>query len=200
MVGAENDAPLDPALVDRINREHLIQTPLRPADLLFVFGTRHGVDEFIAEIAELWRGRYFRWALVSGGPTLGDAETEATVLAARMVEAGVPEGIILTEHAAMNTGENVTHSLPIIDSRLGLGNIRSLIAVGKLCTSRRYLMTLERHWPEVEKMLAPVNWFGVPRSDWALHAHSRARVLAEWRKIEPYKALRFIADWPASAV
>ena len=191
---------IDTDLVSRINNEHLINTTLKPADLLFVFGTREGVDEFVDVIDDLWRRNMFTWSVVSGGPTGGVAESEADIISRRMIGRGIPPRRIMTEHAAMNTGENVTHSLPIIDSRLGLGNIRSLIAVGKLCTSRRYLMTLERHWPEVEKMLAPVNWFGVPRSDWALHAHSRARVLAEWRKIEPYKALRFIADWPASAV
>jgi uncharacterized SAM-binding protein YcdF (DUF218 family) len=197
--GAPRDTPLSPHEIERINREHLVFTPLKPADLLFVFGTRHGVDEFIAAIAELWRLGYFRFAIVTGGATLGDQETEATVLARRMVAVGVPEAAILTEHAATNTGENVIFSLPLLDDRIGLANIRSLIAVGKLCTSRRYLMTLQRHWPEVEKMLVPVNWFGVPREDWHLHDHSRRRVLSEYRKIEPYKAAGFIAEWPADA-
>jgi hypothetical protein len=31
--------------IARINAEHLITTALRPADLLFVFGTREGVTE-----------------------------------------------------------------------------------------------------------------------------------------------------------
>ena len=33
-------------LVREINARHLVTTPLKPADLLFVFGTREGVDEF----------------------------------------------------------------------------------------------------------------------------------------------------------
>jgi hypothetical protein len=37
------------AEIARINAEHLISTPLRPADLLFVFGTRHGVGAFVAQ-------------------------------------------------------------------------------------------------------------------------------------------------------
>ena len=39
---------LSDAEIARINTEHLISTPLRPADLLFVFGTRRGVGETIA--------------------------------------------------------------------------------------------------------------------------------------------------------
>ena len=31
-----------------INARHLVDTPLRPADLLFVFGTRQDVDERVA--------------------------------------------------------------------------------------------------------------------------------------------------------
>ena len=111
-----------------------------------------------------------------------------------MIEAGVPRDVILTEHAAMNTGENVILSLPILQSRLGLENVRSVIALGKVCTSVRYLMTLERHWPAVRKMLAPVNYFPHPVEEWPRHPEMRAKVLAEWRKIEPYKAAGYIAE------
>ncbi|MEA2804442.1 MAG: hypothetical protein QOE49_4537, partial [Rhodospirillaceae bacterium] len=51
-----NDLPSD-AEVARINTEHLISTPLRPADLLFVFGTRRGVGETIVAAVDLWQRR-----------------------------------------------------------------------------------------------------------------------------------------------
>jgi hypothetical protein len=57
-------------------------------------------------------------------------------------------------------------------------------------------MTLQRHWPEVEKMLITVDSFGVPRSLWHTDPEFRRRVLSEWDKIEPYKARGFIAEWP----
>ncbi|HYE46316.1 MAG TPA: YdcF family protein [Caulobacter sp.] len=183
-------------LVDRINREHLIATPLEPADLLFVFGTRHGAPQFVEAAADLWRRGYFRWALVSGGPTLGVPEDEAAVLSRLMIEAGVPREVILTEHRAMNTGENVIFSLPVIEARIGLANVASVIALGKVCTSRRYLMTLQRHWPQVRKMLVAINWFDHPLEAWPEHPEFRDRVLSEWRKIEPYRAAGFIADLP----
>ena len=185
---------LTEALIAQINRRHLVRTPLEPADLLFVFGTRHGVDAFVDRAAELWRQGFYRWALVSGGLTPGDVEDEATVLSRLMIEAGVPGEVILSEHAATNTGENVAFSLPILESRIGLGNIGSVIALGKVCTSARYLMTLERHWPQVRKMLAPVNYFDHPVEDWPVHPQMRAKVLAEWRKIEPYKAAGYIVE------
>jgi uncharacterized SAM-binding protein YcdF (DUF218 family) len=189
-------SPLTAELVERINREHLIATGLEPADLLFVFGTRHGVPQFVAAAADLWRRGYFRWALVSGGPTLGLAEDEAAVLSRLMVEAGVPREVILTEHRAMNTGENVIFSLPVIEARIGLAKVASVIALGKVCTSRRYLMTLQRHWPAVRKMLLAINWFDHPLEAWPDHPEFRAQVLSEWRKIEPYRAAGYIADLP----
>ena len=59
------------AEIAEINARHLIETPLRPADLLFVFGTREDVDERVDEACRLWREGYFRWAIVSGGVTAG---------------------------------------------------------------------------------------------------------------------------------
>ena len=115
-----------------------------------------------------------------------------------MIERGVPPEIILAEDRATNTGENVAFSLPLLEREIGLSNISSLIALGKFCTSRRYLMTLQRHWPEVRKMLLPVNYLGVPEAEWHLHPHARARIFQEWSKIEPYKRNGFIVDWAES--
>jgi uncharacterized SAM-binding protein YcdF (DUF218 family) len=160
-----NDAP-DAAEIARINAEHLIATPLRPADLLFVFGTRRGVPETVDAAVDLWRRGLFRHALVSGGPTEGDSVTECTVIKAGLAAGGVPAAAILEEHHATNTGENVIFSLPVIEAALGRANVRSVICLGKICTARRYPMTLQRHWPEVEKMLAVINPYGTPVESW----------------------------------
>lgn len=179
-----------------INALHLVDTPLRPADLLFVFGTRHDVDERVAEAARLWREGYFRWAIVSGGVTPGDARSECAVITDAMIACGIPADIILREDHAMNTGENVIFSVPVIDVAIGLKNIRSVICLGNTWTARRYPMTLHRHWPEVEKMLVMVDTFETPRSLWHTDPEFRRRMLIEWDKIEPYKARGFIAEWP----
>jgi uncharacterized SAM-binding protein YcdF (DUF218 family) len=184
------------AEIAEINARHLIQTPLRPADLLFVFGTR--VDEVLrAETAcRLWRDGFFRRAIVSGGVTAGSALSECAVIKPLMAAGGVPADLILEEHRATNTGENVVFSLPIIDAALGLKNIGSVICLGNTWTGRRYAMTLHRHWPGVEKMLLTVDGFATPRERWHEDAGFRRRVLTEWDKIEPYKARGFIAEWP----
>jgi uncharacterized SAM-binding protein YcdF (DUF218 family) len=184
--------------IGEINATHLINTPLKPADLLFVFGTR--LDEVLRaeEAGRLWRAGLFRWAVVSGGVTPGAAPSECTIIKEEMVRRGFPADRILEEDRATNTGENVRFSLPIIDAALGLAKIKSVICLGNTWTGRRYAMTLHRHWPEVEKMLVTVDSFATPRALWHTDPEFRRRILREWDKIESYKARGFIAEWPGS--
>ena len=184
------------AEIAAINAQHLINTPLKPADLLFVFGTRVDVEERVDEACRLWREGYFRWSIVSGGITPGSERSECAIIADAMISRGIPRELILREDRAMNTGENVIFSLPVIDAALGLANIRSVICLGNSWTARRYPMTLHRHWPEVEKMLVTVDSFATPRARWHTDPEFRRRMLSEWDKIEPYREKGFIADWP----
>src|SRR5712675_2387484 len=182
--------PTEAEIAD-INARHLTGTPIKPADLLFVFGTRKDVAERVEEASRLWCEGYFRWAIVSGGLTPGSHLSECAIIKPAMVARGIPAEKILEEHRAMNTGENVIFSLPVIDAALGLKNIRSVICLGNGWTARRYPMTLHRHWPEVEKMLVTVDSFTTPRKLWHTDPEFRRRVLHEWDKIEPYKAKGF---------
>jgi len=186
------------AEIAEINARHLIRTPLKPADLLFVFGTREDVTLRVDEVCRLWREGLFRWSIVSGGVTPGSQSSECEIIKSAMVARGIPPARILEEHRATNTGENVVFSLPIIDAALGLTNIRSVICLGNTWTARRYAMTLHRHWPEVEKMLVAVDSFETPVALWHTDPDFRIRVLSEWDKIEPYKAKGFIAEWPTA--
>jgi uncharacterized SAM-binding protein YcdF (DUF218 family) len=162
-----------------------------------VFGTREDVGIRVDEACRLWREGLFRWAIVSGGVTPGSDRSESEIMAGALIAGGVPENIILREDRATNTGENVIFSLPVIDAALGLSNIRSVICLGNSWTACRYPMTLHRHWPDVEKMLVTVDSFATPRALWHTDAEFSRRMLHEWRKIEPYKAKGFIAEWPA---
>jgi uncharacterized SAM-binding protein YcdF (DUF218 family) len=184
------------AEIAQINARHLIDTPIKPADLLFMFGTREDVARRVDEAVRLWRHGYFRWSIVSGGVTPGSALSECAIIKAAMVARGIPPERILEEHRSTNTGENVIFSLPILEAALGLNNIRSVICLGNTWTARRYPMTLHRHWPDVEKMLITLDSFATSRALWHTDPEFRRRVLAEWDKIEPYKARGFIAEWP----
>ena len=181
-----------------INAKHLIRTPVKAADLLFVFGTREDVARRVDEAFRLWREGLFRWSIVSGGVTPGSGVSECAIIRDAMIARGIPAEKILREDRATNTGENVIFSLPVIDAALGLKNIRSVICLGNSWTARRYPMTLQRHWPEVEKMLVTVDSFETPLALWHTDPEFRRRMLSEWDKIEPYKAQGFIAEWPVA--
>jgi len=184
------------AEIAEIDATHLIATPLKPADLLFVFGTREDAELRAREACRLWHDGYFQWSIVSGGVTAGSHLSECAIIKPLMVAGGIPADRILEEHRATNTGENVIFSLPIIDAALGLTNIGSVICLGNSWTARRYPMTLHRHWVEVDKMLHTIDSFAVPRALWHTDPEFRRRVLLEWDKIAPYKARGFIAEWP----
>src|SRR3569832_2466236 len=83
--------------IARINRTHLIDTVLRPADLLFMFGTREDVGLRVDTAARLWRGGLFRWSIVSGGVTPGSKQSENNNIKEAMIAAGIPADRILEE-------------------------------------------------------------------------------------------------------
>ena len=186
------------AEIAEINATHLIATPIKPADLLFMFGTREDVARRVDEAFRLWREGFFRWSIVSGGVTPGSGLTECEIIKREMVARGIPSERILEEHRSTNTGENVIFSLPVLEAAVGLKNIRSVICLGNSWTARRYPMTLHLHWPEVEKMLISVDGFETPLALWHTDPVFRTRILREWDKIEPYKAKGFIAEWPVA--
>ena len=168
--------------------------PAQPSTLGFLFGTRHGVDAFCLDTHALWQAGMFQRLLVSGGPTGGNPQAEALVIAERLVQLGVPASILILEAAATNTGENVLLGRAKVAETIGLEHIDSLLVIGKVCAMRRYLMTLARHWPEPRVSAHPVNYFGLPAERWHEHDEFRARVLGEFGKIPGYIEQDFLHE------
>ena len=168
--------------------------PLRAAKLGFLFGTRHGVEEFCRETHALWQRGMFERLLVSGGATAGDARPEARIIAERLVQLGVPASILILETEATNTGENVILGRQRVAEAMDLNQVDSVLVIGKVCAMRRYLMTLARHWPEVTVSACAVNYFGLPVERWHEHEDFRARVLAEFGKIPGYLERGFLRE------
>jgi uncharacterized SAM-binding protein YcdF (DUF218 family) len=164
------------------------------ADLGFLFGTRHGVAEFCEAAHALWQRGMFPKLLISGGPTGGQPAPEAEIIAERLVQLGMPQESLILEKAATNTGENVIFSRRLAEETLGEGSVQSLLVIGKVCSMRRYLMTLERHWPQPRRFACAVNYFGVERERWHEHEEFRRRVLAEFTKIPEYLKQGFLRE------
>lgn len=177
-----------------ISRYVMPAVPAQPSSLGFLFGTRHGVEEFCQETYALWQAGMFERLLVSGGATAGDARPEAEVIAEHLVQLGVPESILILETQATNTGENVILGRRRVAEAMDVNQVDSVLVIGKVCAMRRYLMTLARHWPDVSVSACAVNYFGLPVERWHEHAEFRARVLAEFGKIPGYLERDFLRE------
>lgn len=177
----------------RIGRYMLVRTTVEPADLCFVFGSRDGVDAYLDTVATHFHAGYFPRIVIAGGDT-GGGIAEADDIRTRLVAHGVDATVIICERASTNTGENVTMAMPLLDYEVGLTNIKSLIAVGKISSSRRFLMTLKRHWPEPKRMLLPVNYFAADADCWWEDEAFRTRVMREWNKIPEYIERGFLSE------
>lgn len=171
----------------------LVETPLAKADLCLLFGGERA-DELAAHAATLYHQGYFPLIVVSGGVKTSKGELEAFQMYDVLRAKGVPASAILIEDKATNTGENVTCTMKLLEKEGRLDSINSVIGIGQIHGSRRFLMTLERHWPKVLKMFTTPNYFPVSREDWLNDRTFRRAVLREYKKISPYKARGLIRE------
>ncbi|MBI1215874.1 MAG: YdcF family protein [Alphaproteobacteria bacterium] len=171
----------------------LIETPLAKADLCILFGNSKA-DLIANHAADLYEQGYFTRMVVTGGVATDDGRLEADRMRDVLVARGVPVENILVEDDATNTGENVIHTLALLKKNGWKDDVHSVIGVGRLHASRRFIMTLEKHWPEVTKMFSAPNNYGVPPQDFMRSDEFREDVLREFNKITPYKEKGFIAE------
>lgn len=168
--------------------------PARASDLGFLFGTRHGVPEFCEAAHKLWRNGMFSRLLISSGRTRSMPLAEAEVIAERLMALGVPENILILETAAVNTGDNVQIGRTKVAEVMDFAAIHSVVVIGKICSTRRYLMTLQRHWPGLSLSICRINYFGIPSERRHEHEDLHARVLDEFIKIPRYLAEGFLEE------
>ena len=182
---------------EKITKKMLPKTQIKPADLLIVFGTTYGIDLFVENVVSLYNNGYCKYILCTGGNMCkyhNQQYAESIIMKNLLVEKGVPENIILTEEESKNTGENLHFSLPMLEEKFGnIQNIKSIIGVGKIHGTLRFLMTMCKYFPNAEKMFFPINVFGCNEEYWYLNKTFREKLLAEAEKIEKYLQNGFIA-------
>ncbi len=190
---------LTAAFLKAVGKYMLVETKLGMADVCIVFGNPH-CDHLAAHAAKLYHAGYTKTIVVSGKPVTGDGRSEAIRMRDMLVKCGVPVSAILVEDKASNSGENVLYTMQLLKDKGLFNGINSIIAVGHIHAARRFLMTLEKHWPQPLKMFTADNCFAAPVSKWHTDTHFRAMVLSEYDKIPAYKAKGFIAEVDIDAI
>jgi len=137
-----------PGLVESLSTiwEYLrVQTPVRPSDVIFAFGSANlGVPR---TAAALFRDGIAPWVLVTGGAPPGDPTTEAARYSEILVAAGVPAARIVAEDRAANTAENVVFGMARLQEH-GI-TVGGVTLVGFPTSLRRCIATFARHFPTV---------------------------------------------------
>jgi len=187
---------LKQAFLKTIGAYMLIETPIARADVCIVFGCKNPKrrEALANHAADLYEQGYFGLIAVTGGAPDKSGVTEAAHMRDILLKRGVPADAILSEETATHTGENVVKTKALLEREKGKGSIESIIAIGQMHASRRFVMTLERHWPETKKMFTTPNYYGVPRAEFYKDPLFRSEVLREYRKIPLYRQTDFIRE------
>ena len=156
---------LNKVKIDNITYDLTPKTEIKPADLLIVFGTTYGIDLFLKNIVDLYKNGFLKkYIICTGGNSFlykYNQCIESTLMKNLLVQNDIPESMILTENKSKNTGENLQFSIPILQQAFGeIENIKSIIGVGKIHATLRFLMTMCKYFPNQEKMFCPIDVFG----------------------------------------
>jgi uncharacterized SAM-binding protein YcdF (DUF218 family) len=139
---------------ERIWQYHQVDHELRPVDAAIGLGSHDlGVATFAAE---LYRAELFPVLVFSGGNSPTTAARfprgEAAHYREHAMTLGVPDGSILVEPKAGNTGQNVSLSRELLAEH-GY-RPRSVLLISKPYMERRAFATCRKVWPEVEVICA----------------------------------------------
>ena len=182
----------------QIQAKMLPKTQLKPADLLIVFGTTYGIDLFVENIVSLYQKGFCKYVLCTGGNVAKygtKIADESVIISDLLFENGVPADKILIETKSKNTGENLQFSIPILEEKFdGVDGINSIIGVGKIHGTLRFLMTMCKYFPVAEKMFFPINVFGCDENLWYLNDKFYQKLMAEEKKVKNYLERGFIVE------
>ena len=157
------------------------------ADLAIVFGTRH--RQAVDKTFRLYQNKLVPKILISGGENRVTDDNEADKMSQELMSMGVQREDIILEDRSTNSLENVLFSKEVLEEKIGLQNLKKIIAVTKHYHSRRAIMTLRRHFPKTIKFIPAVyEVYGFTRDDWAGSESGREKVMSEYNKIKEYLA------------
>lgn len=124
--------------------------------------------------------------VVTGGNPVPEGGTEAELLRARLIAGGVPAARIKSNFTAVNTRENLAHSLPLITSLLPRDRPAVIALVTASFHLPRTLPIAHEHFatlPSVNVIPVPAYGPNTGRDTWHLNPTGRALVAEELEKL-----------------
>jgi uncharacterized SAM-binding protein YcdF (DUF218 family) len=175
--------------IELINRCFFPADHLIKADVAIVFGMNDPKRPG-ERAAELYHQGVARRLLFTGGYNSRVGASEAHHMARNVLASGVPPDAILVEDEAKNTDENVRLSKILLEKKIGLDNVRSVILLTIHYHFRRAYIAMRRHFPPN----VMIGWASYPschyRSDgWSEAERGQQNILSEIEKIERYYGL-----------
>ncbi|MEV8454095.1 YdcF family protein [Streptomyces sp. NPDC052095] len=178
----------------------LLDGPVRPCSAAIGLGSH---DLGVATTAAgHYRAGLFPTLVFTGGnsPTTKDRfpRGEAVHYREHAISLGVPEGSVLVEPLAANTGQNITYTRALLDQR-GLA-VDSVLLVCKPYMERRAYATCRKLWPEVAVGCASER---IGLADYLEVIGDRKLVIdmlvGELQRIQEYPRLGFATEQPVPA-
>jgi uncharacterized SAM-binding protein YcdF (DUF218 family) len=166
-------------------------------DIALVFGTWNAWQGSIEKAAELYTKKLVPKIIVSGGVNPKTKEIEGDKMAKELIALDIPKEDILIENKSTNTLENVLFSLDVIDRKIGLKNIHTIVGVVKNYHARRALMTMRKNIPaQIALKAAAYNspYYNFTKENWTMSEMGREKVLEEIDKIKIYLAKGHLAE------
>ncbi len=163
----------------------------KKVDAIFLPGGSHPEQPEYA--AELYRKRYARWLIPSGGVSIkrekwhgvrskadiydGDYKSDCEFFIDVLIKNGVPADAIIGEDKSRHTCDNAFLSRKVVDEK-GI-NIKTAMIVCKAFHARRCLMLYQMAFPDVSFIVCPVHCYNITKQNWFTTVQGIDRVLGE---------------------
>lgn len=165
---------------------------LEPADLIFVFGSSHCVQELSAIVTDLLLKKISRRVFITGGkPDYVDSKKidkeESSLIFDYFNKESFADVEFYTENKSNHTTENVTEALKVLD----FSNFTKIIYIFKSHASGRGYLTLKKYLSNTKLMQKSFNAsyhddLVITRENWYKTALGRKRVWGEYLRIKKY--------------
>ncbi len=117
----------------------------------------------------------------------GQNDVEAEMMREEAIKQGIPKEDILIEPLSKYTKENVLFSSEVLESGIGLANVKRILIVTTAYHMRRCHLTMFTFLPDsISYTFCPVNDEDTRRETWFMNEIGAARVREECKKIITY--------------